>query len=290
MSISGATGTGKELAARAIHFNSTRSKGPFVAVNLSAIPSELIESELFGYEKGAFTGANTRKKGQFELADTGTLFLDEMADFDLSLQSKLLRAIQERAFLRVGGDQPIRFDARIVVATHKNLSDEVTAGRFREDLYYRLLGFPIEMPPLCERGTDVLLLANHFLEEFSKQNRLEKLAFSKAAKERLRDHNYPGNVRELKAVVELAAALCIDGVIHAEDIRFSAPRKTGQAGLAEETSASLEDMKTKLVRTFLERHNGDVLAVARRLAVGKSTIYRMIKEGKVKNRPNSDGQ
>lgn len=281
VSVTGATGTGKELAARAIHFNSDRRKGPFVAVNMSAIPNDLLESELFGYEKGAFTGALARKRGQFELADKGTLFLDEIGDLDPMLQAKLLRAVQEREFMRVGGDAPVKFDARIVVATHKNLGEEVGAGRFREDLYYRLLGFPIELPPLRERSNDVLLLATHFLKEFSKQNKMGKLTFSKSAKDRLLSYAFPGNVRELKAVIELAAALSSDGLIQGDDIRFSSPRKTAGAPW-EDDSGSLEDIKNRIVRSFLDRHQGDVLAVAKRLDVGKSTIYRMLQEEKVK--------
>jgi DNA-binding NtrC family response regulator len=279
VSITGATGTGKELAARAIHLDSDRAKGPFVAVNMSAIPKDLLESELFGYEKGAFTGAMNRKKGQFELADKGTLFLDEIGDLDLTMQAKLLRAVQEREFMRVGGDAPIKYDARIVVATHKNLGQEVSEGRFREDLYYRLLGFPIELPPLRERSADILLLANHFLDAFSTQNKLGKQTFSKTAKEKLLQYHFPGNVRELKAVVELAAALANDGTIETEDIRFSAPQKSGNIAW-EESGASLEDIKNQVIRTYLDRHQGDVIAVAKQLNVGKSTIYRMIQEEK----------
>jgi DNA-binding NtrC family response regulator len=281
VSITGATGTGKELAARAIHLDSDRAKGPFVAVNMSAIPKDLLESELFGYEKGAFTGANNRKKGQFELADKGTLFLDEIGDLDLTMQAKLLRAVQEREFMRVGGDAPIKYDARIVVATHKNLGQEVSEGRFREDLYYRFLGFPIELPPLRERSADILLLANHFLDAFSTQNKLGKQAFSKTAKEKLLQYHFPGNVRELKAVVELAAALSNDGTIETEDIRFSAPQKSGNVAW-EASGASLEDIKNQVIRTYLDRHQGDVIAVAKQLNVGKSTIYRMIQEDKEK--------
>ena len=167
VSIYGETGTGKELVARTIHYNSSQSKGRLVTVNVSAIPKDLLESELFGYEKGAFTGANTRKIGKFELANNGTLFLDEIAEMDINLQSKLLRAIQEQEITRVGGSEVISFKSRIIVATHRNLAEEVEKGNFREDLYYRLLGLTIELPPLRERDDDLIILANHFLKEFS---------------------------------------------------------------------------------------------------------------------------
>jgi DNA-binding NtrC family response regulator len=166
VSITGETGTGKEVVAKTIHYNSDRKKNPFVAVNMSAIPKDLLESELFGYEKGAFTGANVRKLGQFEMANKGTLFLDEIAEMDINLQAKLLRALQEREVMRVGGSTPIKFDARIIVATHRDLAEQVNRGEFREDLYYRLLGLPIELPPLRERGNDIIILAKFFLDLF----------------------------------------------------------------------------------------------------------------------------
>jgi len=226
ISVTGETGTGKEVVANAIHYNSSRKKGPFVAVNMSAIPKELLESELFGYEKGAFTGANTRKKGQFELANKGTLFLDEIAEMDMNIQAKLLRAIQEREVMRVGGDQAIKFDARIVTATHKDLAEEVRLGNFREDLYYRLLGLKIELPPLRDRGNDIIILAQHFLNAFAKQNQLGTMALGKSAKTTLLGYSFPGNVRELKAIVELAAVMANGEYIEADDIQFNSIRKS----------------------------------------------------------------
>ena len=172
VSVSGETGTGKELVAQAIHAESARAGQPFVAINMAAIPRELLESELFGHEKGAFTGATARRVGRFEEASGGTLFLDEIADLELGLQAKLLRVLQERAVTRVGGGQPVPFDVRLVVATHRHLAAEVQAGRFREDLYYRLLGLPIELPPLRSRGCDVLLLAEAFAHDFKLLNKL----------------------------------------------------------------------------------------------------------------------
>ena len=171
VSVTGETGTGKDLVAKAIHYNSDRV-GPFIAVNVSAIPSELIESELFGYEKGAFTGANARKIGKFEEASKGTLFLDEIGDMDLNMQSKILRVIQENELNRLGGNTVIKIDTRIIIATHKNLADLVRAGTFREDLYYRLLGLPIHIPPLRDREGDVLILARHFIDSFCNENEL----------------------------------------------------------------------------------------------------------------------
>ena len=167
----------------------------------------MLESELFGHEKGAFTGANTRKRGMFEMANKGTLFLDEIGEMDINLQAKVLRALQEREILRVGAEKPIPFDARVIVATHRNLQDEVSDGNFREDLFYRLLGLPIHLPPLRDRGNDILLLANFFLKNFTKNNELNSMKFAKDAKSKLLSYTFPGNVRELKAIVELAACL-----------------------------------------------------------------------------------
>lgn len=278
VSITGETGTGKELAAKAIHFNSDRAKGPFVAVNMSAIPKDLLESELFGYEKGAFTGAMTRKTGQFELADKGTLFLDEIGDLDPFLQAKLLRALQEREFIRVGGSQPVKFDARIVTATHKDLQKEVREGHFREDLYYRLLGFPVHMPPLREREKDVLLLTNHFTAEFAKQNRLGKISIARDGKDKLMNYHFPGNVRELKAVVELGCALCNDGIVEARDLKFNSVTRRSSSDNWLDAGLTLEQIKDKIILESLERFRGDVMVVAKQLDIGKSTIYRLMKE------------
>ncbi|RYF75948.1 MAG: sigma-54-dependent Fis family transcriptional regulator, partial [Cytophagaceae bacterium] len=185
VSVTGETGTGKELVAKAIHYHSDRKKKPFVAVNMAAIPLELAESELFGHEKGAFTGAVNRKIGRFEEANKGTLFLDEIAELDLSLQSKLLRVLQERELTRVGGNERITLDIRLVIASHKNLLDEVKAGRFREDLYYRIMGLPIALPPLRDRSTDIMILARHFLDDFCNENRLPAMAISPLATDKL---------------------------------------------------------------------------------------------------------
>ena len=276
VSITGETGTGKEVVAKAIHNSSSRSKGPFVAINMSAIPAELLESELFGYEKGAFTGAQSQKKGQFELADGGTLFLDEITELDMSMQAKLLRALQEREFVRVGGNKPIAFNARIITASHKDMANEVAKGHFREDLYYRLLGLKIELPPLRDRGNDVLLLAQHFLNEFTRANGMERMSFSEKARQRLLGYNFPGNVRELKAVVELAAVMASGNSILPEDIRFNSARSKEENFLHEELT--LEEYKERIIHHYLKKYNNDVLFVAKKLGIGKSTIYRMLKE------------
>ena len=274
ISIAGETGTGKELVAKSIHYNSGRRNGPFIAVNMSAIPKELVESELFGFEKGAFTGAVARKKGQFELAHGGTLFLDEIAEMDINPQAKLLRAFQEREIMRVGGDKPIPYDARIIIATHKNLAEEVRKGLFREDLYYRLLGLSIVLPPLRERSNDILLLGQVFLNDFVKQNGLGEMVISKEAKTKLLQYAYPGNVRELKAIMELSAVLASGGTVEADDIQFNSVRQEVPF-LGEELT--LEEYKTRIIYHFLEKYNNDVLLVADKLKIGKSTIYRMLK-------------
>lgn len=273
ISISGETGTGKELVAKAIHYHSDRAKKPFIAVNVSAIPSELIESELFGHEKGAFTGAVTKKTGKFEEADKGTLFLDEMGEMDLNLQSKLLRVLQERELTRVGGNEVVKFDIRLIVATHKNLLDEVKRGKFREDLYYRIIGLPIELPPLRDRDNDIILLARFFLEEFARENKMTPLQLAPDAKEKLLKYNFPGNVRELKAVTELAAVMCDGKTVMACDLHFSSVRKEDTFLFEEKT---LKEYTIEIITHYLQKYDNNVLKAAEKLDIGKSTIYKMI--------------
>lgn len=277
VSVTGETGTGKELVAKAIHYNSPRNKKPLVAVNVSAIPNELIESELFGHEKGAFTGANARRIGKFEEAHKGTIFLDEIGEMDINMQAKLLRVLQEREVTRVGGNTSVKVDVRVIVATHRNLADEVKKGNFREDLFYRLLGFPIELPPLRERDNDVLLLAKFFLDDFAKENKLGKISFSAEAKEKLKRYPFPGNIRELKAVIELAAVMCSEGLIVDEDISFRASNAVSDF-LTEEMT--LKDYNNRIIKSFLKRYDNNVLKVADKLDIGKSTIYRLLQEQK----------
>jgi len=275
VSITGETGTGKEVVAKAIHYNSERKKKNFVAVNMAAIPKELIESELFGHEKGAFTGALARKAGKFEEANGGTIFLDEIAELDLSLQSKLLRVLQEREVIRVGGNETVKLDVRLLVATHKNLAEEVKKGTFREDLYYRVIGLPIELPPLRERGNDVLVLAKYFTEEFCRDNKMEPLGIAQDAKDKLLRYNYPGNVRELKAMIDLAAVMCNGTEITAADISYTTARGAESFTAEEKT---LRDYTCDIIRYYLKKYDNDVIATANKLDIGKSTIYKMIQQ------------
>lgn len=275
VSISGETGTGKELVAKAIHYNSKRKNKPFVAVNIAAIPRELIESELFGHEKGAFTGAMTRRIGKFEEADGGTIFLDEIGDMEGSLQAKLLRVLQEREVTRIGGNQVIKLDVRIVAATHRDLAEEVKAGKFREDLYYRLLGLPIHLPPLRERGNDVILIAKHFLDQFTKDNQMPKFKISQEAQEKLLQYAFPGNIRELKSIIELAAVMASDQEIKPQDISFNSSTRV-ESFLHQEMC--MQDYMYRIIRHFLNKYDNNVLEVAKRLDVGKSSLYRYIKE------------
>mgnify|MGYP006292573211 CR=1 FL=1 len=216
--IRGESGTGKELIAHAIHYNSGRSEGPFVKVNCSALPETVIESELFGHEKGAFTGAVQTRKGRFELADGGTIFLDEIGDLSTPLQVKLLRVLQEREFERVGGNRTQRVNVRVVTATNRNLEEMIERGEFREDLYYRLAVFPIHIPPLRERNSDITLLADHFAEKYSKKNGKRIYRISTPAIELLSSYHWPGNVRELENCIERAVLLSTDGVIHGQHL------------------------------------------------------------------------
>lgn len=275
VSITGETGTGKELVAKAIHYNSKRKSKPFVAVNIAAIPKDLIESELFGHEKGAFTGAIQRRIGKFEEAEGGTIFLDEIGEMDISLQAKLLRVLQEKELARIGSNQTLKLDVRILVATHRNLQEEVKARNFREDLYYRLLGLPIHLPPLRERGQDIIILAKYFLDQFTKENQMPKIKINAEAQEKLLQYAFPGNVRELKSVMELAAVLCDEGELRAQDISFNSPISTDSFLLKEMT---LQDYTYHIIRSYLNKYDDNVLDVAKKLDIGKSSIYRYLKE------------
>jgi DNA-binding NtrC family response regulator len=275
VSITGETGTGKELVAKAIHYNSNRKKKPFVAVNMAAIPKELVESELFGHEKGAFTGAVTRKIGKFEEAQGGTIFLDEVSELDFSVQSKILRVLQEREVVRVGGNEKIKLDVRLLTATHKNLIDGVKEGTFREDLYYRVIGLPIELPPLRDRGSDILILAKHFFEAFTKDNNINEIRFSDGAKEKLLSYSFPGNVRELKAIVDLSCVMCDGNEVVAKDITYAAIKSDEHFVTKEKT---LREYDCDIIEYFLNKYSNNVKLVAKKLDIGKSTIYKMIKE------------
>lgn len=273
--ISGETGTGKEVVAKAIHYNSKQKKKPFVPVNMSAIPKDLVESELFGHEKGAFTGASNKHIGKFEQADGGTLFLDEIGEMDISLQAKLLRALQEEEITRVGGTGAINVDCRVIVATHRNLLQEIKNGNFREDLYYRLFGLPIELPPLRDRDKDIILLARHFAESFTQENDQPLKTFSKEALQKLMNYSFPGNIRELKSIVELAIVMADNEEIIPDDINF-AQRDILSEVLTED--ATMKEYQLRIIRLFLKKHDDDIKKVADKLDIGQSTIYRLLKE------------
>ncbi len=275
--ITGETGTGKEMVAKSIHYNSPRSKKSFVAVNMSAIPKELAESELFGHEKGAFTGAANRHAGKFEQAHGGTLFLDEIGEMAPELQAKLLRALQEKEIVRVGGTEPVKVDCRIIAATHRNLLDEMKKGAFREDLYYRLFGLPVELPPLRDRENDIVILAKHFAESFYKENDMPSKTFTKDALKKLMTYSYPGNIRELKSIVELSVVMAEDHEITAEDITFTQSNPITE--LFDE-ALTMKDYELRIVKMYLKNHNDDIKKVAELLDIGQSTIYRMLKKEK----------
>lgn len=278
VSLTGETGSGKEVFAKAIHFNSDRKKKPFIAINMAAIPNDLAESELFGHEKGAFTGADSMKKGKFEEAGGGTIFLDEIGEMDMNLQVKLLRVLQEREVVRVGGNKSIPFDVRLMTATHKNLAEEVKKGNFREDLYFRIIGLPIELPPLRERENDLFLLAKHFIKEASKENGIKVPALSSGAREKLASYPFPGNVRELKAMLELAVVLCDGEEIQSDDITFHSALSSDMLISGTKT---LREHTNDIIQYYLSKNDDNVVKTAEILDIGKSTIYNLLKSGEI---------
>jgi DNA-binding NtrC family response regulator len=275
VTITGETGTGKEMVAKAVHYNSTRKDKPFVPVNMSAIPSELFESEFFGHEKGAFTGAVARRKGKFEEANGGTIFLDEIADTDINFQPKMLRALQEREIIRVGSNEAVKFDCRIIVASNRNLQAEVKKGAFRQDLFYRLYGLPIDLPPLRGRENDVLILARYFMEDFCKENNWPSKSLSDDAKARLLGYAWPGNVRELKSVMELAMVMTSRDTLTAEDITLSHSDVMADV-LSEEMT--MKDYENRILRFYLNKYQHNIKTVAEKLGIGQATIYRMLRK------------
>ncbi|MDH5414829.1 MAG: sigma-54 dependent transcriptional regulator [Flavobacteriaceae bacterium] len=275
VSITGETGTGKELVAKAIHFNSNRSKKPFVAVNLSSIPETLIESELFGHVKGAFTGAMSDRKGKFEEANGGTIFLDEIGEISLTTQVKILRVIQERMITQLGSNKVKAIDCRIVCATNKDLSILVQKGQFREDLYYRLIGLPIHLPKLIERDNDILILAKYFVESYCAANQISPILISDEAKIKLNQYKFPGNIRELKTIMELACVMTDTDVISSKDIVFN--KRHGIDDIIN-SSATLKEINEQIILRLLRNNNNNVLLVAEQLKIGKSTIYRLLNE------------
>ena len=285
--ILGGTGTGKELVARAIHDASPRAAGPFVAVHCAALPESLIESELFGHVKGAFTGAESEHKGRFGMAHGGTLFLDEAGEIPLSVQAKLLRVIQERAFVPVGGEHPMESDVRIIAATHRDLAGMCAEGRFREDLYYRLNVFPIRLPPLSERGNDILLLADHFIEKYSKEWNRRPPRLAPESADLLLRHTWPGNVRELENCIERALLLAQDGEIAPatlpEGLRPPAALPQTDGGVPPEGTtldAAVAAVERAMIARALEKTKGNTAAAARLLSTTSRIIsYKARKHG-----------
>jgi two-component system nitrogen regulation response regulator NtrX len=279
--IHGENGSGKELVARAIHALSARREGPFVEVNCAAIPEELIESELFGHERGAFTGAVARRRGKFELADQGTIFLDEVGDMSLKTQAKVLRVLEEQAFERVGGKETIRVDVRVLAASNQNLRDLIAAGRFREDLFYRLSVIPIEVPPLRQRKEDIPLLVEHFIKLFSGENGKRPKTVSVEALAYFLSYDWPGNVRELRNMVERLVIMAPRDVITPEDL--PPPVRSREAGAAEETQREkpLKEAREAFERAFilaeLRAHDWNMTRTAEKLGIERSHLYRKLK-------------
>ena len=283
--ITGETGTGKELLARAVHYNGPRATAAFVDINCAALPEALLESELFGHEKGAFTDASAAKPGLFELADGGTLFLDEIGHLALPLQAKLLRALQERQVRRVGGTRSIPVDVRVIAATHVDLAAAVRAGTFREDLYYRLNVVPVELPPLRARPQDVGALARHFLGHFAAEYGVPVTGFTPAAERLMRERDWPGNVRELRNAIERAVLLTGGTVLDADDLTPpAAPTFGGGAGAGSGAGgalpfpASLDEIVHAAVLKTLERCSGNKSETARRLGISRPRLLRLLGE------------
>jgi DNA-binding NtrC family response regulator len=268
--IQGESGTGKELIARAIHTASPRASQPFVAINCAAMAEGLLESELFGHEKGSFTGAVVRKPGLFEVADKGVLFLDEIGEVSPAVQVKLLRAIETREVLRVGSTRPVRVDVRIVSATNKDVKTEMQEGRFREDLYYRLNGVTIRLPPLRERRADIPLLARHFLDRFGPRKQLTPRAL-----DTLGAYTWPGNIRELQMVIHRAAILAAKDTIDADDLPLDV-RDQGWKAAAVRTSMSLADIEREYIETVLRQNEGHRGKTARALGIDPKTLYNKL--------------
>jgi DNA-binding NtrC family response regulator len=263
--IEGETGTGKELAARMVHDMSLRAKGPFVAINCAAIPKDLLESELFGYEKGAFTGATAQRSGLLEAADGGTFFMDEVGDLSPEGQARLLRVLESNTFRRVGGRDEIRVNIRIIAATNKITLDEVSAGRFREDLYYRLKGYALRMPALRDRPSDIPLLAEYFFEQARLRASRPVKGLSETAVEALRARRWPGNVRELKATIERALEMARGEFVETGDL--------GEAYDPDSAPVTLEEIEKQHILQVVERCEGRMTEAAKILGIGRTTLY-----------------
>lgn len=276
--ITGESGVGKEVVADAIQQKSSRRDKPFIKVHCAALSESLLESELFGHEKGAFTGAETLHKGKFELADGGTIFLDEIGEINPGVQVKLLRVLQEKKFERVGGEKTIEVDVRVISATNKTLEDEVKQKHFREDLYFRLKGIEIMVPPLRERKDDIPLLLNNFLSKYNKENNKNIKGFSNSAKNILFNYDWPGNVRELQHCVESAVVMASGDEIQAEDLTIQLEDKKNSSGILVPYGISLEDAEKMIILENLESNNGNKTKTADILKIGRKTLHRKLNE------------
>ena len=278
--ILGETGTGKELIARTIHEKSNRRDGPYVTLNCAAVPAELIESELFGHEKGSFTGAASRHIGKFEQANDGTLFLDEIGDMPLAMQAKLLRVLEQGEVERIGSDKPIKVSVRVVVATHRKLEEQVKQGGFRQDLFHRIFVFPITLPPLRERPEDIPALVEHFAAQIVKQNGWKEISFDPAAIQALQKHSWPGNIRELRNVVERLLLFAEDNRVTAATVQAAMPMQvTGEGGgLAVATTGTLADrveqVERQMILEEIKRHNQNITNTAKALGLERSHLYK----------------
>ena len=286
--ILGESGTGKELLAKGIHMNSQRKDKPFVAINCGALPENLIESELFGHKKGAFTGAIADKKGKFEMADGGTLFLDEVAEIKPHMQVTLLRVLQEGIIDKVGGTEPFNVDVKIIAATNRDIEEDVSAGKFREDLYYRLCVVPLKLPPLRERKDDIPLLTDHFLTKYSEKSSIEKLKIEAKAMKIMIDYNWPGNVRELENLIERMIVMNLSGVISEEELPErirSRPQMIAKVFMElPDEGISLEDLEKELILKAYDKCEQNQSKTARFLGITRNTLlYRMDKFGIEKN-------
>jgi Nif-specific regulatory protein len=271
--ILGESGVGKELVANAIHYNSSTADGPFIKFNCAALPENIVESELFGHEKGSFTGAVAMRKGRFEMADGGSIFLDEVGELSLSMQAKLLRVLQEKTFERVGGSRPVKVDLRIIAATNRNLLDMVEKGTFREDLYYRLYVFPITIPPLRERGSDVILLADYFVTAYANESGKDVRRISTPALNMLMAYHWPGNVRELENVIERSVILSEDGVIHGYNLPPSLQTSTETGTVSGLTlEAKLQAVEYEMIVEALKTHNGNMTDAAKDLGLTRRIL------------------
>jgi transcriptional regulator with PAS, ATPase and Fis domain len=276
--ITGESGVGKEVVADAIHHISGRRDKPYIKVHCAALAESLLESELFGHEKGAFTGAVARKRGRFELANGGTIFLDEIGEISQQVQIKILRVLQDKKFERVGGEQTFEVDVRIISATNKDLKTEIDSGRFREDLYYRLNVVNIHVPPLRERKEDIPLLVHAFLEEFSRENNKEIEAIDKSAMQALHNYTWPGNIRELRNCIESAVVMSRDNTITLDDLPPSVAAGDDTDYVKIQVGTPLEDAEKAVIRATLNRENGNKTRTADVLGIGRKTLHRKINE------------